>query len=240
MAGRVVRTGSGRWVLWRLRTSRATECPFWDGDFSFASATATHGGYRAGRAGGPGASWPAQLSPTCLFGAGRVLGAELCFCSQSQQHLSCLCFSHCRFLGSTGVRNLSSTRSLSPVWERDLFRLEKTLPCHRSSVEALASACDTHPRRLTSHLRPAPSAAAAGPGFCHAASADPRGMHGPVIHTTSQNNVATRKQAQLLLLGLLPFVLGFCFPGHSADGFCPVPVPVSARISPTDSGVRCC
>lgn len=190
--------------------------------------------------GSPGASWPAWLSPACCFGGRQALGAELCICSQSQEHLSCLCFSHCCFLGSTRVRNQSSTRSLSPVRERDLFPLEKTLPCHHSSVEALGSACDIHPRRLTSHLRLAPSAATAGPGFCNAASADPPGTRGPVIPTTSLNNAATRKQAQFLLLGLLPFVHGFCFPGHCADDFCPVPVPAFALIPPADSGARRC
>lgn len=190
--------------------------------------------------GSPGASWLAWLSPTRRFGGSRALGAELHVCSQSQEHLSCLCFSRCCFLGSARVRNQSSTRSLSPVWERDLFSHEKTPRCHRSSMEVLSSACDTHPRHLTSHLCLAPSAVAAGPNFCDAASADPPGTRSPVIRTTAQNNAITRKQAQFLLLGLLPFGLGFCFPGHCADGFCPVPVPVFALISPADSGVRRC
>lgn len=107
-------------------------------------------------------------------------------------------------------------------------------------MEVLSSARDTHSWRLTSHLCPAPSAAAAGPGFCDAASADPPGTCSPVIRMTAQNNATTRKQARVLLLGLLPFVLGFCFPGHCADGFCLVTVPVFALISPTDSGMRRC
>lgn len=158
------------------------------------------------------------------FSGSWVLGAELCIFSQIHEHLSCLCFSHCCFLGSAGVRNESSTTCLGPVWERDLFPLDKTLPCHRSSVEVLSSACGTHPQHLTSHLRPAPRAAAAAPSFCDAASAFPPGTHGPVGRATAQNSVTSRKQAQFLLLGLLPFVLGFCFPGHCADGFCPVPL----------------
>lgn len=70
---------------------------------------------------------------------------QSCVCSQCQEHLSCLCFSHYCFL----VRNESGTGSLSALWERDLFPLEKTLPCHHSSLEVLSSACDTHLRRLT-------------------------------------------------------------------------------------------
>lgn len=61
-----------------------------------------------------------------------------------------------------------------------------------------------------------------------------------MIRTTAQNKATTRKQAQLLLRGLLPFVLGFHFPGHCADGFCPVPVPVFALLWPAESGVRHC
>lgn len=160
----------------------------------------------------------------CHLSGSCVLGAELCVFSQIHKHLSCLCFSRCCFLGSAGVRNESSTGCLSPVWERDLFPLDKTLPCHRSSVEVPSSARGTRPRHLTSHLRRAPRAAAAGPRFCGAASADPRGTRGPMSRATSRNSVTSRKQAQFLLLGLLPFVLGFCFPGRRADGFWPAPV----------------
>lgn len=83
----------------------------------------------------------------------------------------------------------------------------------------LCSACDTHPS-VSLSPRPAPSAAAAGPGFCDAASADPPGTCGLMIRMAAQINVTTRKQEQFLLLGLLPFVLGLCFPHHTVSVRC--------------------
>lgn len=161
---------------------------------------------------------------------------QSCVCSQCQEHLSSLCFSRCCFL----VRNQSGTRSLSALWERDLFPLKKTLPCHHSSLEVLSSACDTHLRRLTFtstrrqvQQQPVPASVMLRLQICP-------GHTGPMICTTAQNKATTRKQAQLLLLGLLPFVLGFHFPSHCADGFCPVPVAVFALLWPAESGVRHC
>lgn len=150
-------------------------------------------GSSAGR-GEPRGELTSSVVTSRCFGNSWAPGVELHVCSQSQEHLSCLCFSHCCFLGSTGVRNQSSTGSLSPVWERDLSPLEKTLPCHRSSMEVVSSVCDIHPQCLTSHLRPVPSAAATSPGFCDAVSADLPGTHGPMIRTTSQNNTTTGKR----------------------------------------------
>lgn len=108
-------------------SSGATEWPFGDGDFSFPSATANNHGCHpqwpgclgelgAPRLaeGSPGTSWPSGLSPSCHFSGSRVLGAELCICSQSQEHLSCLCFSRCCFLGSTGVESVQR-------WEPEPF-----------------------------------------------------------------------------------------------------------------------
>lgn len=132
------------------------------------------------------------------------------------------------------VRHQSSNWDSEPCLGKGPFPLEKTLPCLCASTEVLCSACDTHPSVSFSPL-PAPSAAAAGPGVCGAASADPPGTCSLVIHMAAQISATTRKQEQFLLVGLLPFVLGFCFPCHCADGFCPVPVPVLALISPSDS-----
>lgn len=114
------------------------------------------------------------------------------------------------FLASRSKKSVKHWDS-EPCLGKGPFPLEKTLPCLRASTQVLCSACDTHPG-VSFSPRPALSAAAAGPGFCNAASADPPGTCGLTIRMAAQNNATTRKQERFLLVGLLPFVLGFFSP----------------------------
>lgn len=159
--------------------------------------------------------WLARLSPTHCF---RHLEWSCMVPAKARSIFPAFVFHIAVFLAHWGKKSVQHWDS-EPCLGKGPFSLGKTLPCLCASTEVLCSACDTHPG-VSFSPQPAPSAAAAAPGFCDAASADPPRTCSLMIRMAAQIHATTRKQGQILLVGPCPLFWGFVSPSLCRRFWC--------------------
>lgn len=177
--------------------------------------------------------WLAWLSPTRCF---RHLEWSCIVPAKARSIFPAFVFPIAVFLArciKTSVQHWDS----EPCLGKGPFPLEKTLPCLCASPEVLCSACDTHSGGLilTSPGTKCSSSCSRLLQCCLGRSTWDTRPHDPYgcpnqCHHQGSGTVFTRA-SPALCSGVL-FSPSLC-------GFCLVPVPVLALISPADSSERC-